>query len=231
MYTVFSCGNATICVCVHADITQRMEKLAIQTPADPAVESAAQPSAAAAVPSPELQQEQQSSAVVISTEPVAAPEQPQPVVDVVICDTVVSGTEQQNQQTVVVPADVVSSPKLSPTVDLPAEPPAASAQQPSVVIAAAATEQPQEEPPAAHVVVMRKKPAPATAAKPSYRPLTVDASLKMWETPSWKKQLVEKKKQRESLTFGGAKASQSAADEVCASTFTCTYVYAHSSPA
>ena len=218
-------------MCVHADITQRMEQLAIQTPADPAVESAAQPSAAAAVPSPELQQEQQSSAVVISTEPVTAPVQPQPVVDVVICDTeLVPGPEQQNQQTVVVPADVVTSPKLSPTVELPAKPVAASAQQPSVVIAAAA-EQPQEEPPAAHVVVMRKKPAPATAAKPSYRPLTVDASLKMWETPSWKKQLVEKKKQRESLTFGGAKASQSAADEVCASTFTCTYVYAHSSPA
>ena len=71
----------------------------------------------------------------------------------------------------------------------------------------------------------KKKPAvaaPATAAKPSYRPLTVDASLKMWETPSWKKQLVEKKKQRESLTFGGAKASQSAADEVCTWMYTCT---------
>ena len=53
-------------------------------------------------------------------------------------------------------------------------------------------------PPASGGVVMRKK----SASKPSstnFRPLTVDASMKMWETPAWKRDLMEKKKKRESL--------------------------------
>ena len=58
---------------------------------------------------------------------------------------------------------------------------------------------------------MRKKKAPVPVPpKPksaTFTSLANDASSRMWQTPSWKKDLVEKKKRRESLTNQSSEVS------------------------
>jgi hypothetical protein len=53
-----------------------------------------------------------------------------------------------------------------------------------------------------HTVVMREK-SHTSANPPIRRPVTmgpvVDSPMKMFETPQWKKELMDKKKKRESL--------------------------------